>query len=152
MTHTQLTSAGDDSFHASQPFSGLMESEERSTGQSIKRGAFGKCPACGEGRLFSGYLKVKDQCDQCHAPMHHQRADDGPAYLTVLIVSHLIGPILLAVFVAYRPSPMTMLIGFGLGAILASLALLPLIKGGMVGLQWARRMHGFGIDAEPISS
>lgn len=122
---------------------------ERPTGRAMARGARGLCPACGRGRLFSGYLKVADHCPQCRAEMHHQRADDGPAYLTILLVSHLGAPILLASFIAWRPSAMTMILSFGLGAIILSLLLLPRIKGGMVGLQWARRMHGFGLDAEP---
>ncbi|TJZ87123.1 DUF983 domain-containing protein [Paracoccus hibiscisoli] len=117
---------------------------ERPTGQAMLRGARGRCPACGEGRLFTRYLKVADDCPDCHEALHHQRADDGPAYLTILIVSHLGAPILLASFIAWRPSAMTMILSFGLGAIVLSLAMLPVIKGGMVGLQWARRMHGFG--------
>lgn len=126
--------------------------QERQTGVAMQRGAAGKCPACGEGRLFTGYLKVKDHCPTCNEAMHHQRADDGPAYLTILIVSHLGAPLLLWVYMAMRPSTMSMLIGFGLGAVVLSLLLLPRIKGAMVGLQWARRMHGFGIDAEPDSA
>lgn len=117
---------------------------ERPTGQAMLRGAQGRCPACGEGRMFSSYLKVADACPHCHEDLHHQRADDGPAYLTILIVSHLGAPLLLASFIAWRPSAMTMILSFGLGAIVLSLAMLPVIKGAMVGLQWARRMHGFG--------
>ncbi len=117
---------------------------ERPTGQAMLRGARGRCPACGEGRMFSKYLKVADACPACHEDLHHQRADDGPAYLTILIVSHLGAPVLLASFIAWRPSAMTMILSFGLGAIVLSLAMLPVIKGAMVGLQWARRMHGFG--------
>lgn len=117
---------------------------ERPTGLAMRRAARGRCPACGKGRLFSRYLKVADECPACHEDLHHQRADDGPAYLTILIVSHLGAPLLLASFVAWRPSPMTMLVSFSLGAIVLSLAMLPVIKGAMVGLQWARRMHGFG--------
>ncbi len=126
--------------------------EERPTGEAMRRGALGKCPACGKGKLFRGYLKVADQCPHCHEELHHQRADDGPAYLTILIVSHVMAPILLWVFIAYRPEPMTMLLGFGIGTVVASLLILPRIKGAMIGLQWARRMHGFGIDAEPAAS
>ncbi len=125
---------------------------ERPTGQAMLRGTWGYCPACGKGRLFSRYLKVVDHCPACNEALHHQRADDGPAYLTILLVSHLGAPLLLAVYIAWRPSAMTMVISFGLGAILLSLLLLPRIKGAMVGLQWARRMHGFGIEAEPASS
>ena len=107
------------------------------------RGARGRCPACGDGRLFTRYLKVADHCPACGEALHHQRADDGPAYLTVLIVSHLGAPLLLASFIAWRPSAATMIWSFGIGAIVLSLMLLPIMKGGMVGLQWARRMHGF---------
>lgn len=116
---------------------------DRPTGRAMLRGALGRCPACGEGRLFRSFLKVADQCPACAEALHHQRADDGPAYLTILLVSHLGAPLLLASFVAWRPSAMTMIWTFGLGAVVLSLLLLPRIKGAMVGLQWARRMHGF---------
>lgn len=120
------------------------QTSDRPTWQAMRRGAVGRCPACGEGRLFSAYLKVAEACPSCHEALHHQRTDDGPAYLTILIVSHLGAPLLLASFIAWRPSAMTMILSFGIGAIVLSLAMLPVIKGGMVGLQWARRMHGFG--------
>ena len=130
----------------------LQPADDRPTRQAMLRGAAGRCPACGKGKLFSGYLKVADHCPDCREALHHQRADDGPAYLTILLVSHLGAPLLLACYVAFRPSAMTMILSFGLGAVVLSLLLLPVIKGGMVGLQWARRMHGFGHDAEPASS
>ncbi|MFN3276218.1 MAG: DUF983 domain-containing protein [Paracoccus sp. (in: a-proteobacteria)] len=129
-----------------------LSDPERATGRAMKRGAIGRCPACGRGRLFSGYLKVTDHCARCGEAMHHQRADDGPAYLTILIVSHLGAPILLASYMAWRPSAATMIIAFGLGAIVLSLLILPMIKGAMVGLQWARRMHGFGTDPGQVTS
>ena len=126
--------------------------DERLTGQAMLRGAAGRCPACNKGRIFSGYLSVNDHCPNCGEALHHQRADDGPAYLTILIVSHLAAPLLLWVFVAYRPSTPSLLVSFSLGTVLASLFLLPRIKGAMIALQWARRMHGFGFDAEPKSA
>lgn len=122
------------------------QTEERALKPAILRGAMRRCPCCGKGQLFDGYLTVREQCDSCGEALHHQRADDGPAYLTILLVSHLGAPLLLAIYMLYRPSPMSMLIGFGLGAVVLSLALLPVIKGGFVGFQWARRMHGFGSD------
>ncbi|WP_199259324.1 DUF983 domain-containing protein [Paracoccus binzhouensis] len=117
---------------------------ERPIKQAVLRAALGRCPACGQGRLFRGYLAVNPSCPHCGEALHHQRADDGPAYLTILLVSHLGAPLLLAVYMMYRPSAMAMLIGFSLGAVILSLLLLPLIKGGLIGFQWARRMHGFG--------
>lgn len=117
---------------------------ERQVKQAMLRGALGRCPACGKGKLFTGYLTVNDHCAHCGEELHHQRADDGPAYMTILLVSHLGAPLLLAIYMMYRPSPMSMLISFGLGAVVLSLALLPRIKGAFIGFQWARRMHGFG--------
>lgn len=122
---------------------------ERALRPALLRGARRRCPACGQGAMFTGYLQVRNECPHCGEALHHHRADDGPAYLTILLVSHLGAPLLLAIFLAYRPSPMSMLIGFGLGAILLSLTLLPVIKGGFVGFQWARRMHGFGAPRTP---
>ena len=116
---------------------------DRPTKPAMLRGAMCRCPACGEGKLYKSYLKVNDHCPACNEALHHQQADDGPAYLTILLVSHLGAPLLLAIFVAYRPSAMTLLLSFSLGAIVMSLLLLPVIKGAMVGFQWARRMHGF---------
>lgn len=116
---------------------------DRPMKQALLRGAVGHCPACGEGKLFNGYLKVRHDCPNCQEEFHHHRADDGPAYLTVLIVSHVIGPLILIIYMMYRPSAMAMLLGFSTAVIVSSLALLPIMKGGFVAFQWARRMHGF---------
>lgn len=124
----------------------IEPTNDRSVKEALLRGFMCRCPACGKGRLFNGYLSVKSSCENCGEELHHQRADDGPAYLTILIVSHLGAPLLLAIYMAYRPSAMAMLIGFSVGAVVLSLALLPRFKGGFVGFQWARRMHGFGGD------
>lgn len=119
------------------------EISDRPLKPALLKGAMGRCPACGEGKLFSRYLKVVDSCQSCGEALHHQRADDGPAYLTILLVSHLGTPVLMAVYMMYRPSALAMLIWFSLGAVILSLLILPRIKGGFVGFQWARRMHGF---------
>lgn len=123
---------------------------ERPTKTAMLLGARGLCPACGKGRMFRSYLKVDDHCPHCGEALHHQRADDGPAYLTILLVSHLGAPLLLASYMAWRPSAMTMIAIFGFGSVILSLLLLPRIKGAMVGLQWARRMHGFGAIRDAV--
>ena len=121
---------------------------ERPLGPALRRGLACRCPACGKGALFQGYLRVRPHCPACGAALHHQRADDGPAYLTILIVGHLLAPSLLAVYTVWRPSPLTLITLFGLGCVALSLLLLPRMKGLMIAMQWARRMHGFA-DAPP---
>ena len=121
--------------------------EERQVKQAMWRGALGRCPACGKGKLFTGYLTVNDHCANCGEELHHHRADDGPAYMTILIVGHLMAPILMFVFVKYRPEPATLFTMFSVGTVALSLYLLPRLKGALVALQWAKRMHGFSRSA-----
>ena len=94
--------------------------------------------------MLRGYLTVRESCPVCGEALHHQRADDGPAYLTILIVGHLMAPIMLYVFTAWRPDPLVGASIFSVGAVALCLWLLPRLKGAMVALQWAKRMHGFG--------
>ena len=121
-----------------------FEEEQRDTLQALARGWRRQCPCCGSGPLLKGYLKVRDTCTVCREPLHHHRADDGPAYLTILIVGKLMAPLLLFAFTTWRPDPLVLFTIFAIGCIALSLYLLPRLKGAIVGFQWARFMHGFG--------
>ena len=94
--------------------------------------------------MFSGYLKVADDCSQCGQPFHHHRADDGPAYLTIVVVGHLMAPLIHIVFTTFRPEPLVLASSFTVVCVALSLYLLPRLKGGMIAFQWSRRLHGFG--------
>lgn len=117
---------------------------ERETKNAMWRGFCRRCPNCGEGHMFTGFLKVVDRCPVCHENLSGHRADDGPAYLTILIVGHLLAPILIYSFVEFRPDPLLLATIFTVGTVALSLFLLPRLKGLVVGIQWANRMHGFG--------
>jgi uncharacterized protein (DUF983 family) len=111
---------------------------------AVRNGLRHRCPACGRGPLFSSYLKTVPRCADCGEDLSHQRADDGPAYLTVLIVCHVVG-VALHLLVQHTDLGPGMIAGLLSGlAIPLSLALLPSMKGLMIGVQWAKRMHGFG--------
>jgi uncharacterized protein (DUF983 family) len=120
------------------------EVDERPTRPAVIRGWKRQCPNCGQGAMFSGYLTVADACQTCGESFAAQRADDGPAYLTILIVGHLMAPLFLWVFFTWEPSPAVMIAVFTTGTVGLSLYLLPRLKGALVALQWAKRMHGFG--------
>jgi len=122
--------------------------DDRPLGRAMLRGWRMRCPCCGAGPILRGYLSVRDACPACGEALHHQRADDGPAYLTILIVGHLMAPAILWAFVAFRPDPMILATAFAIGTVGLSLFLLPRLKGVMVGIQWAKRMHGFGKPEE----
>jgi uncharacterized protein (DUF983 family) len=97
--------------------------------------------------MLSGYLKVRDACPACGEDLHHQRADDGPSYLTILLVGHLLAPLMLWSYTVFRPEPWVLTSAFVGASVLLSVWLLPRMKGLMVAFQWARRMHGFGEPA-----
>ena len=122
----------------------LAELEERDTRTAIFRGMRKRCPNCGNGPIFKGYLTVRDECPVCNEELHHHRADDGPAYLTILIVGHIMAPLMLSTYFAFEPDPIFMATGFSIWCVALSLFLLPRLKGMIVALQWAKRMHGFG--------
>jgi uncharacterized protein (DUF983 family) len=116
----------------------------RNTRQAVKNGLRCKCPRCGEGALFSSYLKVRASCPSCGLDLTPQRADDGPAYVVILIVCHVVGISLGILWENFRMEPMMMVAILSTLAIVLSLALLPPAKGVFVAMQWANRMHGFG--------
>ncbi len=123
------------------------EGNDRPLLPAMLRGWRRRCPSCGAGPLLRGYLTVRDSCPVCGEALHHQRADDGPAYLTILIVGHVMAPLLLVAFTVFRPDPLVLASFFATGTVALSLYLLPRLKGVMVAVQWARRMHGFGLGA-----
>ena len=125
-------------------FDGSDVGEERPLRSAMLRGWRCRCPACGAGPLLQGYLKVRDTCPACGEDLHHHRADDGPAYLTILIVGHVMAPLLLIAFTVWRPSPLTLALTFSVFCVALSGFLLPRLKGMIVAIQWSRRMHGFG--------
>lgn len=79
----------------------------------------------------------------CGQDLSGHRADDGPAYLTILIVGHLMAPLLHIAFVHWRPEPLVLATVFSIGCIALSLYLLPRLKGVVIAVQWAKQMHGF---------
>jgi len=94
--------------------------------------------------MMDGYLSVRDTCLACGAELHHHRADDGPAWATILIAGHFLAPLMLFVFVTWRPEGWVMALAFSAAFLVLSLYLLPRLKGVFIGFQWAKRMHGFG--------
>ncbi len=96
--------------------------------------------------MMQGYLKVRDTCPVCSEDLHHHRADDGPAWATIMVGGHIMAPLMLVTYEVWRPEGWVMALGFSIVFVLLSLYLLPRLKGMFVGFQWAKRMHGFGAE------
>lgn len=101
---------------------------------AIGRGLLGRCPVCGQGRIFSGFLRVVPNCAHCGAPLGAARADDAPPYFTIAITGHIVIPGMLILEQAESPPlwvhaaiwiPLTLVLALGL---------LRPVKGATVGL------------------
>ncbi|HVY17850.1 MAG TPA: DUF983 domain-containing protein [Rhodopila sp.] len=103
----------------------------------VNRGLHRRCPNCGEGALFRGFLAIEPECPHCGANNAAYPSDDLPPYLTIVIVGHIIVPLFMWTDHAFVPPIWVQCaIWLPLTALL-TLALLPFVKGAAVGLCWA---------------
>jgi len=119
------------------------EPAKRDVSQAMLRGAIGHCPHCNKGKLFTKYLKVTPQCSECHENYTPNRSDDLPAYLVLLIVGHIVVGGMMSVEANYDWPTQWHSIVWPVLCTVLTLVLLPPVKGAVVALQWALRMHGF---------
>jgi uncharacterized protein (DUF983 family) len=115
------------------------DAEPRPFLTGLSRGLKHRCPDCGQGSLYSGYLKVRQTCQACGHDLSAYRADDGPAYFTILLVGHLIIAPVLLFPVVWEASP-RIVVPVSLSLLTALvLTILPRIKGAFIGGLWSIR-------------
>jgi uncharacterized protein (DUF983 family) len=116
----------------------------RNLAVAMGRGLIGRCPNCGKGAMFRAYLSVNRRCPVCDEDLSGERADDAPAFLTLLIACFVGCAGVLLSDDASSQTPILLVVLFWLVVTaVTSLLVLPRIKGAVVGYQWALRMHGF---------
>lgn len=119
--------------------------------QAISHGLKSRCPNCGEGHLFASYAKSVESCAVCGEDIHHHRADDLPAYLNIFVVGHIVVAGFLMVERVTDWSGWTHLAIWIPITLAMAFALIQPIKGAVIGLQWANRMHGFGGEDDTVA-
>jgi uncharacterized protein (DUF983 family) len=107
---------------------------------AIGRGLKGRCPSCGKGRIFDGFLRVVAHCANCHAPLGLARADDAPPYFTILIVGHIVIPAMLVMQRTSDPPSWLLSVIFIPLTLILAVGLLRPVKGATVGLILAFNM------------
>ena len=107
----------------------------------VGRGCLGRCPQCGRGALFKGYLKQVSDCAVCYEPLAHFRADDGPAWLTIIVAAHLLAPFLITLSLPPSWPDWAVTLTWSAAAIVLILMLLPRAKGVFIGLLWRIAMQ-----------
>lgn len=112
--------------------------------QAVRRGLAGRCPRCGDSALFSRYLKQVPNCTACGEDFSNIRADDGPAWLTILIVGHVLS-IGLLWLVPSSTWPITLTVVVWLiAALVLALLVLPRAKGLFIAVIWRTNCTGAG--------
>lgn len=111
--------------------------DEKSIWIGLKRGLACRCPNCGMGHLFGGYLKIRVPCEVCGTDNTIYPSDDFPPYLTIFVAGHVLVALVIWTDSVYEP-PLWLQSAIWLPVtILLCLALLPFMKGAAVGLCWA---------------
>ncbi|WP_029060213.1 DUF983 domain-containing protein [Stappia stellulata] len=89
----------------------------------LRTGLRGRCPRCGQGRLFDGFLTVRPACSNCGLPFEFADSGDGPAVFIIMIVGFIVVGLALVIEVAYMPPiwlhmvlwlPLTLILGLGM--------------------------------------
>ncbi|CCW20306.1 protein of unknown function DUF983 [Sphingobium indicum BiD32] len=116
---------------------------DRPLGAAIGHALRGRCPACGEGRMFARFLKPITACTHCGQSWDMHQADDFPSYIVILLLGHILVPLMIEV-----NSALDIPLGWQAAiwptlALLLAVAMIQPVKGAVIAFQWTRRMHGF---------
>lgn len=107
--------------------------EKTGLGTVLWRSGRRKCPHCGEGAMFKGYLTIREECDRCGLAFEPLRADDAPAYVTISIVGHIVVSGLLALEIYAHPPTWVQLSIWLPTTLILTLGMLPYVKGAVMG-------------------
>jgi uncharacterized protein (DUF983 family) len=102
-------------------------------------GVRGRCPRCGKGKLFSGYLRLAQRCNACDADFTMADVGDGATVFVILIVGALVVPVAFVMQIAFHWPPWSSAVLAGVLTLLLCLVLLPVAKGVLFALQWAHK-------------
>ncbi len=102
-------------------------------------GIAGRCPRCGQGRLFDGFLTIRPRCTACGLDFGFADSADGPAVFIMLIAGFAVLGAALAVEIAYEPPIWVHMVLWLPLATITCLALLRPLKGLAVALQYANK-------------
>ena len=115
-----------------------MAAEERRYPRvsAVSTGLTGRCPRCGDGRMFQGFLTLAPKCEVCGLDFSFADSGDGPAVFVSLIGGFLVLGAALALDMAYEPPIWVYIVFFLPLALIVCLGLLRPLKGLLIALQY----------------
>lgn len=105
----------------------------------LSAGIRGKCPRCGQGALFDGFIKIRPACENCGLDFGFADAGDGPAVFVILLVGFVIVGGALYVELAFQPALWVHVVLWAPVTVLLGLGLLRPLKATLVALQYKHR-------------
>lgn len=112
----------------------------------VSAGLTGKCPRCGQGNLFSGFLGIRKSCQACGLDFSFADSGDGPAVFVIMLVGFVIVGLVLFVELSFQPPVWVhLIIWLPLTVVLSGLVLRPL-KGLMIALQFRHKAEEGRLD------
>lgn len=114
----------------------------------VSVGLRGRCPRCGDGAMFDGFLKVRSVCGVCGLDYSFADAGDGPAVFVIMIVGFIVVGLALWMEVNYSPALWVHMILWIPLATILSLALLRSLKGLLIALQYRNKAAEGRIDRD----
>lgn len=102
-------------------------------------GLSGRCPRCGKGPLFAGFLRLRDRCSVCGLDYSFADSADGPAVFIMLIVGFIVTGGALIVEIVYAPPYWVHAVLWAPLAIILSAAILRPFKATLIALQYANK-------------
>lgn len=112
----------------------------------LATGLKGRCPRCGEGHLFSGFLTVAERCEQCGLDFGFADSGDGPAVLIMFPVGTIVVLLWLITDAMFGFSAIVHLMLWLPATLILSLIMLRPFKGLMINMQYK---HGANPGGEP---
>jgi uncharacterized protein (DUF983 family) len=109
---------------------------------ALWRGFRHRCPRCDHAGILEGFLRIRPRCVGCGLELGEFRADDAPPYFTIFIVGHLIVPAVLLVERLWAPALWLQALIWIPATLALTLALLPRVKGAVIGWHWAAGIKG----------
>jgi uncharacterized protein (DUF983 family) len=106
---------------------------------AVIRALIGRCPNCGNGRLFATYLQQVESCAACGERLGDIPAADGPAWLTILLIGMVLAPLLLSIGPDTTWPVWETMIAFLSLTIVLALVILPRAKGLFIAIIWHMR-------------
>ena len=102
----------------------------------VKAATRGRCPHCGEGKLFAGFLTLEKRCSNCSLDYEFADAGDGPAVFVILIIGFVVCGLALWTEVSLSPPLWVHFLLWLPLTLILCLPLLRILKGTMIGLQY----------------